>query len=649
LARTLWYRGFQVGDGVVKIEPGLAPQTPPGIQTALFFDTAEVVSQSHNYLYKLTVHVHLKKADELAFSAAAEDLQELAGVSGTLEIRDGSTVKRRWSCTLMPVGEPDVLDGFGGRFTASWPLLLCGGFQAPATVAMPIYELNIDGQVIVRSGTAPAPSVSGFRVSLVSYECAYDAPAKLTIRCDCDWRTPPCGRDAVVEFRVDGTGRFVGNLNGPKPFITAGNQRYVTYEALDLTDLAARKFPANQYGNYSFALKPKPLSQVVDQWLSFQQVQDQLDECGIDTEVGYVGGAETVECFPVSLDAQSLDAGFRAIAEAAPGVGVRLDCTIDGSSTLPRYQFVNLFGAAAYDLSIDRVRMEKLDIAESIEGRCGAVQTLAGSTQGEVDETIDRREDVSPNWTDTLEANWALADAGAVDEAGAANSKARVFREYTFAEVADAPTADMTIVVEKQVIRDDDEPDNNRWKPVEVLSIDFENKTFILKEPAVRTGLFQKWERFNTIEAGRCQGKGAAVRLCWSSQQGGHIQINIPSVRFPTLGFSGRVAQLYGVRGRTVRLMKVPAGVDRARWPAFAHAQLSEPEYSGEIPIVGDLPVELWGLARRVNLKSISHGLTGYESLFAPVKGISVNFEAGGSASVQLSRDTTERLKEASA
>ena len=26
----------------------------------------------------------------------------------------------------MPVGEPDVLDGFGGRFTASWPFSLVG-------------------------------------------------------------------------------------------------------------------------------------------------------------------------------------------------------------------------------------------------------------------------------------------------------------------------------------------------------------------------------------------------------------------------------------------------------------------------------------------------------------------------------------------
>ena len=148
------------------------------------------------------------------------------------------------------------------------------------------------------------------------------------------------------------------------------------------------------------------------------------------------------------------------------------------------------------------------------------------------------------------------------------------------------------------MIRDDDEPDNNRWKPVEVLSIDFENKTFILKEPAVRAGLFQKWERFNTIEAGRCQGQGGGqCRLCWSSQQGGHIQINIPSVRLPDPRIFRAAWRRLPRRPRPDGAANESTGGRRsgAGWPAFAHAQLSEPEYSGEIPIVGDLPVELWG------------------------------------------------------
>ena len=78
-------------------------------------------------------------------------------------------------------------------------------------------------------------------------------------------------------------------------------------------------------------------------------------------------------------------------------------------------------------------------------------ETLAGSTQGEVDETIDRREDVSPNWTDTLEANWAPADAtGRSMRAGAANSKAPGLpRIYVCRGGQMRPTADMTIVVEE--------------------------------------------------------------------------------------------------------------------------------------------------------------------------------------------------------
>lgn len=128
MATRLMFQGSQIGDGIVRMPPATAPQTPPAVLTGLFAERAQVVALSRNLLSVLRVGVWLKRADEVALAEACMDVQLLVGHSGRMEIFDGSTRVVDWpECVLSEAPEPDVLDGFGGRFVREWMLTFIGG------------------------------------------------------------------------------------------------------------------------------------------------------------------------------------------------------------------------------------------------------------------------------------------------------------------------------------------------------------------------------------------------------------------------------------------------------------------------------------------------------------------------------------------
>ncbi|MCC6359342.1 MAG: hypothetical protein IT450_11420 [Phycisphaerales bacterium] len=516
---------------------------------------------------------------------------------------------------------------------------------------MPVYTLRINGSLVTEAAA---------RHSLVRYELSYDDPAQLVIRFHNDWRNPPFTADARVEFFVDGVRRFCGLFDPERPYVAADNDNYVEYTAVDLCEFARRLTPYSTFGKPSFTLSPGPLSAVLNQYVASGDVVARLVEAGIDTEFNFVGGAAEVECFPVSLELASLDGALRQIAAAAAGgVGVFLD----SSQSPPRYTFVSLYGADVYDLVVDSTLLEKLDIDKSIEGRAGAVQTLAGQTTGSADTTSFQRIEMAPAWDRTPrttvfgnviypEQDWVIADASAVIRTGeepnitvTPGPRAEVYRRFSFAVADPAPIPGGRLVAEILINRDGDLA-NGVWKRVEIQEIDFESMTLLLKEPALKNPAIG-FGRYNVNEPGRA--KGTRVHLAWASSGAGSAQINIPSIRFPAQGYSGTVVEMAPVRGRTVKHIAIPAGVNREAYARFAHAAISEPLVRGEVPIVGPLPTALWAMGRRVNIRSDQHGPTGNENIRAPVKGIRVEFERGGSASVQLSRDTASLVEGGSA
>lgn len=503
---------------------------------------------------------------------------------------------------------------------------------------MAVYELLVDGQ--------PVPAA--LRASLVRYELGYDEPAKLVVRFDTDFRAQPYPTDALVELVVDGTRRFVGLFDPPRPYISAANEMFVEYTARDLADWAARMIPFNAQEQPSFALPPGPLSAAVAAYLAHAQVTEMLEQVGIAPAVLYTGGAESAETFPVSLDGASLDEAMRTVASKAAGIAVFLDCSLDP----PQYRFVALLGAPGYDLVVDDQRLAALDIQQSIEGRCGAVQTLAGQTTGSADIVVDSVEVLTKDWPESYgdpelelapEDFWSIADYHRA-AAGEPGPLADVYRRFRFAGSVNPASP---IRAEIRVFEDPETPANDEWREVEIAEINFETKRVVLKEPAIKPPPGKRFGRYNIFEPGRA--KGTAVRLWWSTQASVGGVINIPADRHPAEGFAGRVYQLAPRRGATTRLISVPPGVNRATYAQQAHAALSEPLVTGQVPIAGELPAELWGLARRLNIRSASHGATGYESLGAAVKGVRVEFDGGGRALVELSRDTSQLIREGGA
>lgn len=127
MATRLLFQGSQIGDGIVRMPPATVAQTPPAVLVGLFAERAQVVALSRNLLSALRVGVWIKRADEVALAAACMDVQGLVGLSGRMEILDGSSRVVDWpECVLSEVPEPDVLDGFGGRFVREWMLTFIG-------------------------------------------------------------------------------------------------------------------------------------------------------------------------------------------------------------------------------------------------------------------------------------------------------------------------------------------------------------------------------------------------------------------------------------------------------------------------------------------------------------------------------------------
>lgn len=494
------------------------------------------------------------------------------------------------------------------------------------------------------------------RFSLVRYEASYEGPAQLVVHCHVDWRSAPFSPDGFVELFVDGARVFVGRFDPPRTFVAADNEQFVEYSARDLRDHAARIIPFNPLGQPSFSLSPGRLESVLEEYLASPEVGAALASCGIDVSPEFVGGAEELETFPVSLDRASLDEAMQQIAAHAPGCAVRLDA----ASNPPRYLFVNLFGTPLYDVVIEEERLAELDLIPGIDGRAGAVQTLAGETTGTTPE--QPLEFVAPllaGWPTapnpetgrTLMEEWTIGDAAELD-GGDPHPRAMVYRRFDFGYLMEPggdppPQPGCALAAEVRIYRDGENAANDRWRRVEILAVDWEQRVLWLKDPALVHSPRAFAGRYNVYEPGRA--RGAAVRLRWSRAVAGRTTIYTAAQRYPASGFSGRILSYAPVRAAVVKLIAVPAGVDRTRWARQAHAAFSEPEWTGRIPISGDLPVALWQWDKRVNLLSASHGPTGFEALAAPIKGLRVTFAGGGAAEIELSRDTTATARGAAA
>lgn len=123
MADVLYFNGTALGDYIIRPLSSTRPATQPNAQSALFQENADVVSTSRNLVHSKTFFVKMKKADQWAFDQAAEAIQRLVGMTGTVEVKIDGQVKLRWAgVTFFSAPEPETSGNFGARWVAEWPL-----------------------------------------------------------------------------------------------------------------------------------------------------------------------------------------------------------------------------------------------------------------------------------------------------------------------------------------------------------------------------------------------------------------------------------------------------------------------------------------------------------------------------------------------
>ncbi len=487
-------------------------------------------------------------------------------------------------------------------------------------------------------GGSPAP---GTEVSMVSFERNYDDPAELVIRVHGDWRDAPYPPDSSAVLMVDGVIVFEGLLYLPRPVLTTNEYPAVEYSIYDRSRALRGPAAVNAQGFPEINLPGGTLAAVAAAY--FALAADELTARGVSASPAFASDAGAVACFPVSINGETIDQAVRQIAAAAPGVRVVMTppSSIGGLSA---YTFVRLMESPIADVTIDATRVQSLDIQPSVEGRCGAVKTLGGQTQGSAD--VEAEEDVAltPAWNPALESNWSLREAYEKKENGtpADPDLYIVFRAYTWEE-DDIDEAR----IRRAMIRivDDPNPLDALWQERSIESVDVENKTVILKRPAIPPyHVRNKLSALNPNHKGRSVAVPAKLRVAQSGTA--TTPIYITSFRVPEDGFAGRAYQMMPITCGYEETIAVPAGVDREQYARDAFAALSEPVISGSVPLDEGLPSDVWRLDRRINLRTDSHGATGYEDLRAPLLGVSQQWAAGETATLQFNRDDSVALAE---
>lgn len=499
------------------------------------------------------------------------------------------------------------------------------------------FSLFVNGTSILPSPVGAAEAAEGIG-ELVEFSRSFDEPAQLRFRIfDPPWQ-PQFGADASVLLYRDDVLVFEGLTGMPKSAVGATKYPAVEYTAMDFADLLRRGTVLNADGYSTVPLAPGSLKSVVDQLLELVGEELAGDRVGLPATVQYRGGADAIQTFPVTLEGESIDEAMRKIAASAPGVGVVM---LPGSEPdQSQYTFVNLYASSAYSLEIDATRVDDLEIEQSLEDRAGAVMTLRGETTGQVDVEYDSEEELTPDWTAEQEANWSWHDAFERNSDGERYSGVKdVHRRFKYSDAA--ITEDTPMIANVEIIPG---VEPSIWQRVAIESRDIENKAITLVLPAVTRPRQTNASRNNPFDYGRSQ--PAAVKLQYQVSGTGSLPIEIASHRFPADGFAGRAYQIAPRRCGYVKVITVPDGVNKEQYAADAFRAFSEPTFRGSIPLNEDLPGKLWLLDRRINITAPATVTTGYEAMLAPMRGIRVTFEGGGSASIEFGRDDADLLGE---
>ncbi|MFO0971818.1 MAG: hypothetical protein U1A27_00050 [Phycisphaerae bacterium] len=145
-------------------------------------------------------------------------------------------------------------------------------------------------------------------------------------------------------------------------------------------------------------------------------------------------------------------------------------------------------------------------------------------------------------------------------------------------------------------------------------------------EPVIAALRPEKASRYNQHIPGIA--KAGAARLRYSLSGTGTYQTT--GVRYPASGFSGGAYALAPKLCGYEQLVEIPAlpagSINEAAYARAVFDVVSQPVVRGAVTLIGDLPIDLIGLGRRISFVDGGGRATGCERLAAPLMGIAYSF-----------------------
>lgn len=486
------------------------------------------------------------------------------------------------------------------------------------------YTLKINGERVY------PPKAAGPRVTLDTFSRDYEGPSTLQITVQGVWQSPPYVPDSVVELWRDKTLIFDGLLQLPRPSLNLSMGPSIIYQAVDRSFAADMRPIVAVDGTPTIGNLPQgPLDVLIAKLC--ETIGSGLAQLGIVHPCEYAGGAGSLESGASGVSG-SLDGGIRQLAAGAHGAKVLLSC--DGTNR--KYRLINAMASPVFDVVLDVQRVLEWALEPKIDGRAGAVALMPQRVQGRMGGVLACN--LVPAWDRELESQWTLGHAfTAAGEDGAEDPLSAVFRKWSFKKHGEqvGKEAELTAMIEGRAFLP------RRWKVVEIASVDWDERTLMLKLPGIEALANGVAGRMNPNIAGKAAAADARLRYTVNKD----APIDLPLVRIPASGFGGEAYQACPITCANELRITSPGGVDREKFCKQAFDVYSKPVAQGTVTLLGDCPEELWWLDRRISFKTAKFGATGYEHLQAPLLGIKVEFAGGGKTTLDFSTDRKDLMQ----
>ena len=448
------------------------------------------------------------------------------------------------------------------------------------------YQLSINERCVTTRGVAPEATLERIVVR-------YAEPRELVFK-----YTGGDILNAEVELKVDGVVRFFGHaLDRQCPNGLVGT--VTTYTAYGLEEKAGGISLVNALSDFPvFQYVGATMLEVFEDLVE-NALGEELRDLGVEPE--FVGAtADMVP--PLQLSGNTLGEAMHGITVGVPGFSWLID------PATRKFLITNVFDAPTHTVTLGKevVPHRDLQIRESLRDRATAV-ALIGPVAVEI---VQKWHTLVPAWNTSLEAGWTI-DAGQTGGGDIAD----VFRKFSFQPIAREVLLSEMVEL-RQVVQTEA---GTAEHSVEIADIDPAGLVWS-KLPMVRPVQGNRANMPNVRLPGKAKPPTGATLVYQTARDAPNMWIRYPAGS----GFSGTAYDIYGIE-HVKRVYEPSNGNITSQRAIRMHKAHCDVMYEGTVPLVGEVPSDLWNLGRRINIAKRGE-VTGLENAGAILREIEYNF-----------------------